>query len=474
MGNKIVKNDNMALYDISIVKPMQDRPEVEALKSFKKSFSNNINVTLNQLIMTSNLILLGHTLFNGFVNYNLLIIFQIGIFIQGLFGKIFILGLLKYLFEDKEENDLYKLYIRMKTILIIIMPIIFIPLILISYFLIELLLIYGLKMHEPIIFKEVYLKFFIFIPIIYFFEILFLLNVQFLHHMKCYKSVFFYVIFFMICHVTLSCILLYILEIGLYGLTVSYGFNSFLFYFYSCRTIKKYGNYTEQNYFFYIIPYKGNFDGELINTFKKNGKISILNYGDIFIFLIIFSASIFINRNEFFINIIYVNFYELIFAINKGFYFNLKNYIMETMEDSETRQKYVASFGFYYMIMELAIFLILLIFQNILLNIYLVEINEYLFLLSESVLRILFPVSLLISSIRLILNGIVRGMSVALHPLKKLIYILLYMILCWLLSFNYKNGIYGLWISLIAYDFLLLIESINKACSIFPRFFHNI
>ena len=136
MGAKETKNDVLALYDISMVKPIQDSLEIAALKWFKKSFSNNISVTLNQLIMMSNLILLGHTFFKNKINYDLLMVYQIVVFFLGIFGKIFIIGLLKYLFEDKEENDLYKLYIRMKTILVIIIPIVFIPLIIISYFLI--------------------------------------------------------------------------------------------------------------------------------------------------------------------------------------------------------------------------------------------------------------------------------------------------------------------------------------------------
>ena len=43
MGAKETKNDVLALYDISMVKPIQDSPEIAALKSFKKSFSNNIS-----------------------------------------------------------------------------------------------------------------------------------------------------------------------------------------------------------------------------------------------------------------------------------------------------------------------------------------------------------------------------------------------------------------------------------------------
>ena len=474
MGNKTVRNDNMGLWDISIVRPNKEKPEVAAFKSFKISFYNNITITLNQLFMTMNLILLGHTTFDEKVNYDLIMTFQIGTFILGLFGKAFTLGLMKYLFEDKEENDLYKLYIRMKTILVFLIPIFFIPISLLSYFLLEIILKYGLEIYAENMIREVYLKFLIFAPVIYFFEILFFLNIKFLNCLKCYKTVFFYVFFYIISHITLCWILLYILEIGLIGLTISYGCNSFLFYFFTCRSIKKFGNYTEQNLYFYLIPYKENFDGEVFNTFKKNSIISLINFGDIITFLILFIASLFISKSQLILNIIYINFYELVCAINKGFYFNLKNYITETIEDSENKQKYVASYVFYYMIMEISIFLILLIFKNILLDIYLLDITKDLLKIASGVIRIFFPISLLISSIRMILNGIVRGMSVALHVKKKATYVIAYLFLCWFLCFHWKLYISGLWISLLIFDSLLLVESIHKAYVILPRFFHNI
>ena len=126
------------------------------------------------------------------------------------------------------------------------------------------------------------------------------------------------------------------------------------------------------------------------------------------------------------------------------------------------------------MIMEISIFLILLIFKNILLDIYLLDITKDLLKIASGVIRIFFPISLLISSIRMILNGIVRGMSVALHVKKKATYVIVYLFLCWFLCFHWKLYISGLWISLLIFDSLLLVESIHKAYVILPRFFHNI
>lgn len=479
MGNQTTKDDVMAIWDVSIVRPNKERPEVAAFKSIRSSFFNNIVISFDLLIIATNLIIIGHTLyeneFNYKFHYELFMTFQIGVFILELFGKAFILGLMKYLFEDKEENDLYKVYIRMKTILIFLIPIFVIPVSLLSYYLIKFILNFNLEIYDQFSNSEVWIKFLIYTPAIYLFEILFLLNLQFLHYQKYLKTVFFYIIFFIICHAILCIIFLYILQIGLIGLTISYCLNSFLFYCFSNRAIKKYGNYNEQNYFFLLIPNKENFDGELLNLLKKKSLISILNYGEVIIFHFLFLASLFTNKYQLVVNIIYINCYELICAICKGFYYTLKNYIMENMEDTENRQKYVLFFSFYYLLMIFAIFLALIIFKNILLNIYLSSpCEESLIIAAANSLKIYFPLSLLISGIRMNLNGIVRGMSIALHPVKRAIYISIYIIICLILCFGYQFEIRGLWIGLLFLNILLIFESIHKAYGLFPIFFHNL
>ena len=475
MGNKTSNDDGMAIYDISIVKPNKERSEVAAFKSIKASFFNNIVISFDLLIIATNLILIGHTLFENILYHELFMTFQIGVFIIELFGKAFILGLTKYLFEDKEENDLYKVYIRMKTILILLIPIIVLPVSLLSYFIIKLLLNFNLDIYDEFLNREVWLKFLIYTPAIYLFEILFLLNLQFLAYQKCLKTVFFFTVCFIITHITLSLLLLYLMKIGLIGLTISYCLNSFFFYYFSNLKIKNYGSYNEQNYFFSFIPYKENFDGQLLCLLKKKSLISLLNYGEVIIFHFLFLASLFTTKYQLVVNIIYINFYELICAISKGFYYTLKNYMMENAEDTEYRQKYVIFFSFYYLLITFAIFLSLIIFKNILLNIYLSSPSEEsLIIIAANSIRIFYPLSLLLSGIRINLNGIVRGMSIALHPVKRAIYISIYIIICWLLCFYLQYEIIGLWIGLLILNCLLIFESIHKAYGLFPIFFHNI
>ncbi len=78
--------------------------------------------------MTITLILL---LYEKKIHYDLFMTYQIRIFILELFGRIFFLGLLKYLFDEKDGK---KIFMGMKTLFVILIPAIFIPLSLLSYY----------------------------------------------------------------------------------------------------------------------------------------------------------------------------------------------------------------------------------------------------------------------------------------------------------------------------------------------------
>ncbi len=78
--------------------------------------------------MTITLILL---LYEKKIHYDLFMTYQIRIFILELFGRIFFFGLLKYLFDEKDEK---KIFMGMKTLFVILIPAIFIPLSLLSYY----------------------------------------------------------------------------------------------------------------------------------------------------------------------------------------------------------------------------------------------------------------------------------------------------------------------------------------------------
>ena len=173
------------IYDASLIQLNPESPATTAFKSIGMSISNNIVAILSRLILTINLILIGHISYKKKVLYELIITYQVGIFILEILGKYFIIGLIKYLFEEKEEKrELYNLYIRMKTALVILVPVIIGIVSISSYYLIYLLLYKNLAIYDDIIIKEIYFKFMIFTPIIYLFEILFFLNIQFLIYKK--------------------------------------------------------------------------------------------------------------------------------------------------------------------------------------------------------------------------------------------------------------------------------------------------
>jgi len=470
---ELKNNDIMPIYDASIVYPNTEDPSIAALKSIGNSLFNNIVIALSKIIVTTNLIILGHTLYENKIHYKLIITFQIGVFIIEFLGKYFILGLIKYLFEDKEDNEeLYNLYIRMKTSLVFLIPIVITPVSICSYFLLELLLINYTGISDQIIIKEIYLKFLIFTPIIYLFEILFFLNLQFLHYQKQTKAVFTYLISFLIAHIALSWILLYILEIGIAGLTSSYFTNTFLFYFFTNNYVKNTREGWIQN-FFLLIPKKENFDGEVMKTLKRKSFLCLINLVKTFFVHFLYFLSIFTDENQLVVNIIYLNFYELISAINRGIYYSLKRYILTNVESMEKRQKYVAIFSLYYIIFALSLFLILFINENILLDSYLYEGGEQTLKSFSKKLKLIFALCILFNCFRNMLNGMIRGMNIPLSLIKKIIYYLIGMVCSYVLCFHKENGIYGLWIGAFILNLLFVLESGYKAFIYLPQFFHS-
>ena len=155
MDNNFIRGqENNVLFDRSLVIPSVEKPEFAAIKSIGFSFFNNMIITFFKLIITTNLILLGHIVYEEKVHYQLFMTFQIGVFILEFLGKYFIIGLLKYIFfNGKEMKTLYNLYIKMKTALIVVIPIIIIPVSICSYFIIELLFKYTLKIDDLFIIK---------------------------------------------------------------------------------------------------------------------------------------------------------------------------------------------------------------------------------------------------------------------------------------------------------------------------------
>jgi Na+-driven multidrug efflux pump len=468
MENFLENEGNIANKDISLILVNHEKPEKAAIESIGFSFFNNMVITLFRLIVITNLILLGHLLYEEKVHYQLFMTFQIGVFILEFFGKYFIIGLLKYIFfQDKERKTLYNLYIKIKTALIVLIPLITEPISLISYYILESLFTYSLKINNQDLIKEVYKKFLIFTPVIYFFEILFFLNLKYLIACNRIKLAFMYIICYLICHIVLSWILLFILNYGVFGLTISYCLNSFLFFFFTNRRIYI-TEYVVEDTFFHLIPNKNNFNGAVLKKVREISFYSAINLGEVFPVQFLFLVGLFIGKNELIVNIIYLNFFELVTEIYRGFYYTIKKELAIKYQDTIQKQNYVLFFSVYYSIISLIVFILLILFKNILLNIYIFKGGEPAFKEIAESLRIIYPLCILCMSAKILLNGIIRSLELPVSNQRRLIYIIICVIFAYIFCFVYDLGIFGIWISMLSLEFLHAGENFAKTMKYFP------
>ena len=468
MENFLWNEENNAIKDRSLVIVSKEKPERAAIESIGFSFFNNMVITLFRAIVTTNLILLGHLLYEQKIHYQLFMTFQIGVFILEFFGKYFIIGLLKYIFfENSEKKTLYNLYIRIKTALIFIIPFITIPISIISYYIMDSLFKYSLKIDNQDLIKEVYKKFLLFTPVIYFFEILFFLNLKYLNACNRIRLVLMYIICYLICHIVLSYILLFILNYGVFGLTISYGLNSFLFFFLTNNKIYIIEDVDEDS-FFHFIPNKNNLNWPVI---KKVGEISVyslINIGEIFPVHFLFLIGLFIGKNQLIVNIIYLNFFELVSEIYRGFYYTIKKELSIKYQDWIQKQNYLLFFSVYYSILSLTIFILLILFKNILLNIYLFKGGESILKEISGTLRIIYPLCILCMSVKILLNGIIRNLEIPVSNKRRLVYIIICIIFAYIFCFIKDLGIFGIWISMLSLEFLHAGENLAKTIKYFP------
>ena len=449
--------DDTVNYDRSVVEEKNEKHSVMILKILANSLLNNIVNTLSRFILTINLMLLGHIPIQNKTHYELFMTYQIGVAIIEFFGKLIIIGLLKYLFEKKESEELYNIYIRLKTALIFIIPIIMIPVSISSYFIIKLLLNNNLDIYDQSLNKQIYFKFIIFTPIIYFFEILFYLNLQLLRSNEETKALMFYLNLFIISHIATCWILLYMVKVGIVGLTISYCLNSFLFYSFSNVYINTSKEDEVEN--FLIIPFKEYFSKEVFTCLKEAGSISLRNLSDSFIFYLLFIASLFTDRKQLIVNIIYLNFFDVLIGINKGLYITLRNYLLYNKETTIKKKKYVIVFSLVFMTFAFSLFILLIVFKNILLKIYLINGgDEDLKIISENI-KIIYAFCVLFNMIQILLYGFVRGMAMPSSIFRKIILSLICLSLCLLLCFYFDYGIIGLWLSILIMCFLYIFIS---------------
>ena len=457
--------------DRSLVEIRNEKLSITILSIIGNCFINNLVFIASNFISTINLILLGHISLQNKTHYQLFMTYEIGVAIINFFGKIITIGLLRYIFEIKEYRKIYFSYLRLKTGLILIIPTIMIPVSLSSYFIIKLLLRNNLDIYNQSLNKEIYFKFMIFTPAIYFFEILFYLNLKLLRAFEETKRVVSYINFFIISHIVSCWILLYILNIGILGLTISYFFNSFIFYFFSNYYINDTKGEEIENFF--IIPPGEYIDSSIVNTLKEASSFSMRHLGDTFLVYLLFIVTLFTDKNQLIVNIVYLNFYYFLNSINKGFYLTLRNYLLHSNESNEEKKKYIIVFTLTFLTILFSLFILLLIYKNVLMIIYLIKGgDQYLQIISNSI-QVIYSFCILFNGIQILFYGFNRGMAAPSPIIIKFIYSFIGFFLCLILCFVYKKGILGLWIAMLILCLAHFLQNGYKSIIHFNNFFFN-
>lgn len=455
--------------DRSLVEIRNEEISITILNIIGDCFINNLVFIVSNLISTINLILIGHILLQDKTHYELFVTYEIGVSIINFFGKITIIGLLRYIFEIKEYRKIYFSYLRLKSGLILVIPFIMIPVSFSSYFIIKLLLQNNLDIYNQSLNKEVYFKFMIFTPIIYFFEILFYLNLKLLRAFEETKSIISYSIFFIISHIVSCWILLFILKIGILGLTISYCFNSFLFYLFTNSRLNNIKEEELENFF--ILPPKEYFDVNVINTFKEASSLSMRHISDIFLLYLMLFAAFFTDKNQLIVNSVYLNFFYFLNGINKGFYLTIRDYLLHSKESNEEKKKYIIVFSITFLSFIISLFAILIIFRNILLNIYMINGGDRILRIICRSIQIVYSLCILFNGIQILLYGFNRGMASSSPIFSKFIKSFICFLLCLILCFPYKKGILGLWIALLILCVFHFFENGYKSIIHFNNFF---
>ena len=222
---------------------------------------------------------------------------------------------------------------------------------------------------------------------------------------------------------------------------------------------------------FLIIPFKQYLNDDLFIYLKEAGSLSLRNISDSFIYYLLFIASLFTDRKQLIVNIIYLNFYDTLIGINKGCYITLRNYLLNDKESTEKKKKYVIIFTLTYFIFAFLLFIVLITCENILLDLYLIKGgDEDLKNISNSI-KIIYGLCVLFNCIQILLYGFIRGMAMASSILKKIGYSLICLLLCLFLCFYLELGIIGLWISVLIMCFLYIYENTKKSINHFINFF---
>ena len=442
----------------------------------KNSLLNNMLFVGYKSLMGVNLILLGHLLMKNKTNYELLVSFQIGIIFLDIFGKFFISGLIKSL---KDKSNSVSTYVELKILILFLILVVIIPVSFSSYFAINFILNQcGIEYYKDLN-LYVYLNFFIWCPVLFIFEIFFSLNLKLLYLTENIKLLLKFFILNIVAHTILSYLLMYVFRIGLKGLTISYFINCLFFYLSSNKRVNHYhfNDENNDNNNFYFFPNINDLSRNDINiTLKKSKKISINFFLENFPYYFIFLASIFSDQKQLIISIIYLNFYEIIKAINKGFEITLKNYLLEEDKSYDIKRRFIIIFSICFWSIGITLFIILLTFKSSIVYLYLYDGGDNIIKTIAKQLDIIFPFCILNNYIYMALNGFAVGLRQDFSYLQFFSYLnpLICMGGCLLFFIEYNYNIVGLWIGLLISSIFYILIYGYKAVQYFKVFFGQV
>ena len=442
----------------------------------KNSILNNMLFVSYKLLMGVNLVILGHLLMENKTHYELLVSFQIGVLFLNIFGKFFITGLIKFL---KDKSNSIETYVELKILILFLILVVIVPVSILSYFAINFILNEFDVENSKDLNLYVYLNFLIWCPVLFCFEIFFLLNLKLLYLTEKIKLLLKLLIFLFAGHVIFSYILIYVFGFGLKGLTISYLINCLFSYLGSNKRVNYYHFNVENNdnNNFYFFPNINDFSRNDINiTLKKSKKIAINYYLENFPFYLIFVASIFSGQKQLVVNIIYLNFYEIVNALNKGFEITLKNYLLEDDKSYDIKRRFIITFSICFWSIGITIFIILLTFKSSIIYLYLYEGGDNIIKAIAKNLDIIFPFCILNNFIYMALNGFAVGLRQDLSYLHFFSYLnpLICMGASLIFFIEYDYNIVGLWIGLLLSSFLYILIYGYKAVQYFKVFFGQV
>jgi Na+-driven multidrug efflux pump len=454
--------------DISYVNPdFEQKPIIPLILEIVSDSIFYIYPTLILVILESaNLIFLGQ-MADDQVQYKYLNFMAIGTCYLNLFGFAYALGVTKAV---KRGNDISCFFHNTKIILIGLTILVILPLSLVSYYI--LAAVYSNEGPETLEMLWYTYKNFLFLsPIYAFFQLLLQLNMRAL---QVFDEVFTCFWLFML-NTCFHCVFLYVfvclLNLNIIGVTISLILSSFLSYIYSNSVLN---DYLEIKKNFYFLPDLDLFTSQdSINEFTdvlKNGSLAgIVNYAEYSGYGFFLLLSFFINSESLTTNIVLMNFFAILHTVGHGFSYTLRYYIRMSISSHKHshagKKKFVRLISFLVFFLALMVAVVILIFDESIVNLYLRPIvsplsTQNLNNLFSDIANI-YALVIFFDYFSWLLDGYIKGSDAKTTHLLiyKISFVLVFVPAGLILCFVLGMGLKGFWISI--YVYIVIYALIN-------------